>query len=279
MENEAIQEFGTRWIGVRSKHDEAILLLKRALALNSSIAPQWRSKMFWSYSREGATKVPGRIPKKALNRTGPSEADPAFYVHPNSWLWGKDLPDTAWKMQARKWFVITTLYWPIDMLREVMRMVYGRVISPKINSAADTYSKSRLLGDDSPYSVATCVTDVPSRKQDLCAADLPPNVEEDLLREANANAKAMISDVRQNYFSQLALTPTADVLGAWQNVETDPMRALVHCLYFEHRSCQDLIAAALSKASGNSQKVGNGNWLVSADAKAQELVESVSGKS
>lgn len=279
LEVETIVEFGSRWLGIRSKHDEAITLLKSTMVLNTSIAPKWKSGFLWSYSREGATNIPGRIPKAILSRKGPSDDHPANLVHPNSWLRKEAVPVSGWRMKARKQLVGMVLFWPIHIGREVLQLGYGRVLAPQLNAMAAAIAKARVLGDDAPHFIADHVTDVPSRHPHLSAAELPHKVEEDLLRIANANAKNMISEVRQNYFSQLALAPTTEVFGLWQNVQSDPTRALVHCLYFEHRSCQELIAAALFEGRGKHQEASHKQWLISAKATTQKLVESVASES
>lgn len=278
LEKETIRQFGSRWLGVRSKHDEAILLLKSALSLKTSITPYWRDGPSWTYSRGGATKVPGRVPRRAWSRKGPSREDPAFHVHPNSWLRGKDFPDSGWKMQARSWLVTKSLFWPVEIVLSIVRLGYRNFFTPRIDGFVAGLTKTRLLGDDAPFFIATFVTDVPSRSPGLSAAELPPNIDEDLLRQADSSAKYMISDVRQNYFSQLALAPSADVFGSWQNLQSDPTSALVHCLYFELRSCQDLIVAALLEASGGSPKAIHNQWLKRAHAATQKLMVGVSSK-
>jgi hypothetical protein len=274
LEEETIQRLGSRWLGVRSKHDEAIALLKMALSLRTPIMPIWNDHPPWSYSQIGATNVPGRIPQRVWRRRGPSNEDPAFSVHANKWLRGKQVPISGWRMHARGWVLENILFWPFEIVLSLMRFGYNDFLVHILNGAAATIAKTRLLGDDAPYFVAACVADVPSRGQGLSAAELPREVEDDLLRQANAHATMMLADVRYNYISQLVLMPSAAVFALSPNATSDPTGALVHCLYFEVGSCQRLIAAALRHACGSKVSSIHADWAKRAHAATVKMTES-----
>jgi hypothetical protein len=273
LEEETIKRLGSRWLGVRSRHDEAIALLKLAQSLRTPIMPAWNDGPLWSYSRNGATNVRGRIPKRLLRRRGPSNEDSAFFVHPNEWLRGKVVPSSGWRMLAKGWILKNALFWPIDMALTLIRFGYNESLVDILNGTAATVAKGRLLGDDSPYFVATCVTDVPSRGHGLSAADLPREVDDALLQQANAHAKKMLTDVRYNYISQLVLMPSAAILALSPNAPSDPTGALVHCLYFEVESCQQLIAAALRHVCGSNVTRIHEDWTKQARAAALKMTD------
>src|SRR4051794_3128909 len=79
LEDETIHLLGSRWLGVRSKHDEAIALLKSVLFLHTPVVPAWNDGPRWSYSQSGATSIPGRVPQRVWRSRGPSSEEPAFF--------------------------------------------------------------------------------------------------------------------------------------------------------------------------------------------------------
>lgn len=273
LEQDTIRQYGSRWFGVRSQHDEAIALLKTALRLRTPVAPGWNDHPWWSYSQTGATGVPGRIPRRVWSRRGPSQEDPAFFVHPNEWLRRTLSPSTGWRMHAFGWIMQNMFFWPLEVILSVARFGYNTFLLNCLNRAAASVARSRLLGDDSPYFAAVGVADVPSQGQALRAAELPREVDEELLQQANANAAAMLTELRCSYISQLVLAPSTPILSAPTNVSQDPAGALVHCLYFEIESCQALIAAAVQRVCGGEITSTYQQWAKQAEAATLKVTE------
>jgi hypothetical protein len=273
LEKETIRQFGSLWLGLRSKHDEAIALLKAALPLRTSVTPAWNDDPLWSYSQAGATDVPGRIPRRAWRRRGPSNEDLAFFVHPNEWLRRKQVPGSGWRMHALEWMLRNMFFWPLDVVLTLVRGGYNKFLVDFLNAAAASVARSRLLGDDAPYFVAVSVSDVPSRGQGLSTAELPREVDEALVQQANASAAGMLDDVRRNYISQLVLMHSASILAAWPSTSSDLTGALVHCLYFEVESSQKLIAAALRHMCGGDVSRTHEEWTKQAQTATLKMIE------
>jgi hypothetical protein len=176
-------------------------------------------------------------------------------------------------MHAKGWLLNGVLFWPIDMVLSLIRFGYNEVLVDILNGTAATIAKARLLGDDAPYFAAACVTDVPSRGQGLSAAELPREVDEALLKQANAHTKNMLTDVRYNYISQLVLMPSAAILALSPKATSDPTGALVHCLYFEVESCQQLIAAAIRHVCGSNVGRIHEDWTKQAHAATLKMTK------
>ncbi|WP_315803022.1 hypothetical protein [Bradyrhizobium sp. SZCCHNS3002] len=273
LEKETTQRLGSRWLGVRSKHDEAIALLRTALLLRTPIMPAWEDYPRWSYSQTGATEIPGRIPQQVWKRRGPSKEHPAFFLHPNKWLLKKQVRISGWRMHAREWVLRNILFWPFDMGLSLIRFGYNEFLANLLNGAAASAARSRLLGDDAPYFVAASVTDVPSRVQGLSSAELPREVDDELVRQANANATGLLADLRRNYISQLVLMHPGSILALPPSVSSDLTSTLVHCLYFEVESCQRLIAGALRHVFGGDVSRIQKDWTKQAHAATLKMTD------
>lgn len=273
LEKETMRQFGSLWLGVRSKHDEAIALLKTALLLRTPVTPAWNDYPRWSYSRIGATHVHGRIPRRVWRRRGPSNEDPAFFLHPNEWLRRKEVPSSGWRMHAREWMLYNMFFWPLDLVLTLARLGYNRLLVDFLNGAAASVARSRLLGDDAPYFVAVSVRDVPSRGEALSAAELPREVDEALVQQANASAIGVLTDIRRNYISQLVLMQSGSILAAWPSASSDLTGALVHRLYFEVESCQKLIAATLRHVCGGDVSRKHEEWTKQTHTATLKMIE------
>ena len=176
-------------------------------------------------------------------------------------------------MHALEWMLHNMFFWPLEVCFALVRFGYNEFLVDFLNSAAASAARSYLLGDDAPYFVAVSVTDVPSRDQGLSTAELPREVDEALVQQADANAKGLLADLRRNYISQLVLMHSASILAAPPSTSSDLMDALVHCLYFEVESCQKLIAAALRHVCGGDVSRAHEEWTKQAHTATLKMTE------
>jgi hypothetical protein len=277
LERETIRQYGSRWVGIRSKHDEAIALLRGVLRARPTIMSKRETGPLWSYTHPAATRVPGRIPRQLRRRIDPSINDPAFWVHPRQWLKNsRTVAGTQWRLHAREWLLLNLFFWPIMMLLDLVSLLYNHVFTTLLDRWTIGVIVTNLLGEDSPYFEALEVSDVPLVGASLRAADLPAEIEEALFRQANSEAEKIISELRQSYVTQLVLSPSSTLLRGPMEFSSTPMTSLTHCLYFDIPACRELMANIVTYfGSVHGNREPHTRWVALAREVSLGIVESI----
>lgn len=276
LERETIHRYAQRWTGIRSRHDEAIALLRAALAARPKILPKWEMGPRWSYSHPKATKVRGRIPRRVLRQKWPSANEPAFWIPPSRWLRSRALNKKAgWKLEVRSWMVVNVFYWPFKMMAHGLSLIYNHRITALADGWAISVTASKLLGDDSPYFEAATVCDVPSPNGHFRAIDLPVDVEDAIFARANSEAAKAVSELRRGYISQLVMSPASVLLVKSVDLPS-PAASLAHCLYFDVPACCELIGSVIHYHSGATETgtAANRRWVKQAQELSAGLIQS-----
>lgn len=274
LEKTAISRFGSRWVGVRSKHDEAIALLKAALSLRMpTVLSSWEDGPRWLYRQPGATTVRGRIPGAAVRLRKPPRAAFKLSLSPFDLFRKEEVPEAGWHMHGRAWMTRNLAVWPVVLVFDLIRFGYNELIVRLLNRMTASTVRARVLGDDSPYFVAAHVSDVPSRDAGLSAAQLPSEIEKELVAHADDRAKRLMGDLRATYISQLVLMSSETVLLVPPHSTDKLTSALVHCLYFEVEACQQFIVGILKHLCGGDASRTQKGWLDQARAGARKVAE------
>jgi hypothetical protein len=215
IEAETIRIFGGRWIGVMSRNDEAVALIRESLRYRRSLIPRRQDSPFWEYTHPDVTRLPGRLPRRVMQRKLPGVSEP------------------EWRQNVRSWVLMKMFFWPFDMLNDFLSLLYNTAVAPRIDRAFGRYAAFRVLGNDSLYYSVKDVSEFPSISRNLDLRMLPSFVEDKLVRLANAGALNVTALARQHFISRVFVDAESELFVGLADPGIDATRALVHCRYFD----------------------------------------------
>jgi pimeloyl-ACP methyl ester carboxylesterase len=260
--------YGDRWLGVMSRHDEALGLLQRAIAVNKrfpkNILPRIKTHMpRWKYFHPAKSRMPGLVaPVFTREPTGvrPSEAE--------------------WKQQTASWLIFAAVYWPFDIARELFRLTCNQVLLAWADRRLIRFSARRALGNDSPYFRTQYASSFPFPARGVLP-ELEPQIENELINLTRLGSQEIFDEARKLFAHEYYVSTDRQVPYISLDLDLDPTGSLVHNQYFHVDKIRALISEhiRLSATKRSQAKRKNADaWISGFKAKIRESVSRLDEK-